>query len=129
MVEVFDAPLRERRVADIAHLIEPVIPALRRYARTFVRDTGTADDLVQDALERADMQATAIPMITHHTSAKKQKQRQAMHNHSSLALLLSASSGSSANRLMMNQLIVTCVSRVTAPLTKLSICLHGGKHK
>jgi Sigma-70 region 2 len=102
-------------MADIAHLIEPVIPALRRYARTFVRDTGTADDLVQDALERADMQATAIPMITRHTSAKKHKQRQAMHNHSSLALLLSASSGSSANRLMMKHLIVTCVSRVTLP--------------
>src|ERR1700740_2290434 len=40
-------------MADIAHLIEPVIPALRRYARTFVRDAGTADDLVQDTLERA----------------------------------------------------------------------------
>jgi RNA polymerase sigma factor (sigma-70 family) len=40
-------------MADIAHLIEPVIPALRRYARTFVRDAGAADDLVQDTLERA----------------------------------------------------------------------------
>src|ERR1700716_4503621 len=40
-------------MADIAHLIEPVIPALRRYARTFVRDAADADDLVQDALERA----------------------------------------------------------------------------
>jgi RNA polymerase sigma factor (sigma-70 family) len=40
-------------MADMAHLIEPVIPALRRYARTFVRDAGAADDLVQDTLERA----------------------------------------------------------------------------
>src|SRR5260370_15829519 len=40
-------------MADIAHLIEPVIPALRRYARTFVRDAADADDLVQDTLERA----------------------------------------------------------------------------
>src|SRR5258708_20812414 len=40
-------------MADIAHLIEPVIPALRRYARTFVRGAGDADDLVQDTLERA----------------------------------------------------------------------------
>src|ERR1700746_2621372 len=40
-------------MADIAHLIEPVIPALRRCARTFVRDAGAADDLVQDTLERA----------------------------------------------------------------------------
>src|ERR1700674_2899224 len=40
-------------MADMAHLIEPVIPALRRYARTFVRGAGDADDLVQDTLERA----------------------------------------------------------------------------
>jgi RNA polymerase sigma factor (sigma-70 family) len=40
-------------MADMAHLIEPVIPPLRRYARTFVRDAEAADDLVQDTLERA----------------------------------------------------------------------------
>jgi DNA-directed RNA polymerase specialized sigma24 family protein len=40
-------------MADMAHLIEPVIPALRRYARTFVRDAADAEDLVQDTLERA----------------------------------------------------------------------------
>ena len=40
-------------MADVAHLIEPVIPALRRYARTFVRGAADADDLVQDTLERA----------------------------------------------------------------------------
>ena len=40
-------------MADMAHLIEPVIPALRRYARTFVRGAADADDLVQDTLERA----------------------------------------------------------------------------
>jgi RNA polymerase sigma factor (sigma-70 family) len=40
-------------MTDMAHLIEPVIPSLRRYARTFVRDAGAADDLVQDTLERA----------------------------------------------------------------------------
>src|SRR5260370_31680734 len=40
-------------MADIAHLIEPVIPALQRYARTSVRDAADADDLVQDTLERA----------------------------------------------------------------------------
>src|ERR1700726_5272220 len=40
-------------MADIAHLIEPVIPALRRYARTFVRGAADADDLVQDTLARA----------------------------------------------------------------------------
>jgi RNA polymerase sigma factor (sigma-70 family) len=40
-------------MADMANLIEPVIPGLRRYARTFVRDAGAADDLVQDTLERA----------------------------------------------------------------------------
>jgi RNA polymerase sigma factor (sigma-70 family) len=34
-------------------LIEPLIPALRRYARGLMRDRATADDLVQDCLERA----------------------------------------------------------------------------
>jgi RNA polymerase sigma factor (sigma-70 family) len=38
---------------DMVHLIEPLIPALRRYARTLVRDQFAADDLVQDCLERA----------------------------------------------------------------------------
>ena len=40
-------------MADMAHLIEPVIPSLPRYARTFVRGAADADDLVQDTLERA----------------------------------------------------------------------------
>jgi DNA-directed RNA polymerase specialized sigma24 family protein len=40
-------------MAEMAQLIEPVLPALRRYARSFVCDTGAADDLVQDTLERA----------------------------------------------------------------------------
>jgi RNA polymerase sigma-70 factor (ECF subfamily) len=33
--------------------VEPLIPALRRYARALVRDRANADDLVQDCLERA----------------------------------------------------------------------------
>lgn len=33
--------------------VEPLIPALRRYARALVRDRSAADDLVQDCLERA----------------------------------------------------------------------------
>jgi RNA polymerase sigma factor (sigma-70 family) len=40
-------------MGEMAHLIEPVIPSLRRYARTFARDPGAADDLVQGTLERA----------------------------------------------------------------------------
>jgi RNA polymerase sigma-70 factor (ECF subfamily) len=38
---------------DMVHLIEPLIPALRRYARALLRDRSAADDLVQDCLERA----------------------------------------------------------------------------
>jgi RNA polymerase sigma-70 factor (ECF subfamily) len=34
-------------------LVEPVIPALRRYARALVHNRAAADDLVQDCLERA----------------------------------------------------------------------------
>ena len=33
-------------------LVEPLIPALRRYARALLRDHSAADDLVQDCLER-----------------------------------------------------------------------------
>lgn len=36
-----------------AEAIEPLIPGLRRYARGWTRDASLADDLVQDALERA----------------------------------------------------------------------------
>lgn len=38
---------------DAAVLIEPQIPALRRYAFALTRDHAKADDLVQDCLERA----------------------------------------------------------------------------
>jgi RNA polymerase sigma factor (sigma-70 family) len=38
---------------DMLRLIEPLIPSLRRYARALVKDRATADDLVQDCLERA----------------------------------------------------------------------------
>lgn len=37
---------------DILQSVEPMIPALRRYARGLLRDTTAADDLVQDCLER-----------------------------------------------------------------------------
>ncbi|MDN3564621.1 RNA polymerase sigma factor [Paeniroseomonas aquatica] len=37
----------------MAALIEPHIPALRRFAWALLRDTTAADDLVQDCLERA----------------------------------------------------------------------------
>ncbi|HEV2160029.1 RNA polymerase sigma factor [Bradyrhizobium sp.] len=38
---------------DMLVQVEPLIPALRRYARALVRDRAAADDLVQDCLERA----------------------------------------------------------------------------
>jgi RNA polymerase sigma factor (sigma-70 family) len=38
---------------EMLRLIEPQIPALRRYARSLTRDRASADDLVQDCLERA----------------------------------------------------------------------------
>jgi len=38
---------------DMMLLIEPLIPALRRYARALLRDRTAADDLLQDCLERA----------------------------------------------------------------------------
>lgn len=38
---------------DMLLQVEPLIPALRRYARALLRDRTAADDLVQDCLERA----------------------------------------------------------------------------
>lgn len=38
---------------EIAALIEPHIPAMRRYAFALTRDHAASDDLVQDCLERA----------------------------------------------------------------------------
>jgi RNA polymerase sigma factor (sigma-70 family) len=38
---------------ELATLLEPQIPALRRYAWALLRDEEAADDLVQDTLERA----------------------------------------------------------------------------
>jgi RNA polymerase sigma-70 factor (ECF subfamily) len=40
-------------MADPGALLEPLIPALRRYAYALLRDHAAADDLVQDTLERA----------------------------------------------------------------------------
>ena len=40
-------------MADPTSQLEPLIPALRRYAYALVRDHDAADDLVQDTLERA----------------------------------------------------------------------------
>lgn len=42
-----------RRGTEMAALIEPHIPALRRFAWALLRDHAAADDLVQDCLERA----------------------------------------------------------------------------
>ena len=38
--------------AEVTTHVQPLIPALRRYARSLVRDREMADDLVQDCLER-----------------------------------------------------------------------------
>ncbi|KQP75127.1 MULTISPECIES: sigma-70 family RNA polymerase sigma factor [unclassified Methylobacterium] len=40
-------------MTDMMRLIEPLIPALRRYARALLRNPADADDLVQDCLEHA----------------------------------------------------------------------------
>lgn len=39
-------------MTDMMLLVEPMIPALRRYARSLLSDRASADDLVQDTLER-----------------------------------------------------------------------------
>lgn len=48
-----DAANRDLTLDEIASLLEPQIPGLRRYAWALLRDGEAADDLVQDTLERA----------------------------------------------------------------------------
>jgi len=74
-------------MADAASLLEPLIPSLRRYAYALVRDPESADDLVQDTLERAlsrwhlrraegDLRAWLFAILRNlHVSAWRQKQR------------------------------------------------------
>src|ERR1700760_4703471 len=44
---------KARAMNDMIRLVEPLIPALRRYAGGLTRNSAEADDLVQDCLERA----------------------------------------------------------------------------
>lgn len=72
-------------------LVEPLIPSLRRYARSLLRDQSAADDLVQDCLERvisrwhqrrADGDArTWVFTILHNLAINrlKQKARRGVH--------------------------------------------------
>jgi RNA polymerase sigma-70 factor (ECF subfamily) len=66
-------------------LVEPLIPSLRRYARSLLRDQAAADDLVQDCLERvisrwhqrrADGDArTWVFTILHNLAINRMKQK------------------------------------------------------
>ncbi len=44
---------REPAMTSVRRGLEPLIPALRRFARALARDQETADDLVQDTMVRA----------------------------------------------------------------------------
>lgn len=74
-------------MADPGPLIEPLIPALRRYAYALVREHAAADDLVQDTLEKAllhwaqrrsdgDLRAWLFAILRNlHISTHRQAQR------------------------------------------------------
>ena len=76
---------------EIARLIEPQIPALRRYAYALVRDHALADDLVQDCLERAvarwilrrrdgELRAWLFAILrNHHIDGLRQRRRHGVH--------------------------------------------------
>jgi len=70
-------------MSDILQLVEPIIPALRRYARGLLKDATAADDLVQDCLERViahwhhrrnDDPRTWIFAILHNLAVNRLKQ-------------------------------------------------------
>ena len=78
-------------MADAEALLEPLIPALRRYAYALLRDHDAADDLVQDTLERAlsrwslrrrdgDLRAWLFTIQRNlHVSAMRQGKRRGAH--------------------------------------------------
>jgi RNA polymerase sigma-70 factor (ECF subfamily) len=78
-------------MANAEALLEPLIPARRRYAYALVRDHDAADDLVQDTLERAlsrwklhrsdgDLRAWLFTIQRNlHVSALRQSQRRGAH--------------------------------------------------
>ncbi|MFN4016779.1 MAG: sigma-70 family RNA polymerase sigma factor [Reyranella sp.] len=78
-------------MADAEALLEPLIPALRRYAYALLRDHDAADDLVQDTLERAlsrwslrrsdgDLRAWLFTIQRNlHVSGLRQGQRRGTH--------------------------------------------------
>lgn len=72
-------------MSDILLLVEPLIPALRRYARGLIRDAAAADDLVQDCLERVvahwhrrrnDDPRTWVFAILHNVAVSRLRQRE-----------------------------------------------------
>ena len=79
-------------MSDRATLIEPHIPALRRYAYALTRDRSAGDDLVQDCLERAlsrwllrrpsgDLRAWLFTILhNHYVSGLRQSRRRAAHD-------------------------------------------------
>jgi RNA polymerase sigma factor (sigma-70 family) len=76
---------------EIARCVEPLIPGLRRYAYSLVRNGDAADDLVQDCLERAvshwhlrrtdaDLRAWLYAILRNrHLSAMRQIVRRGVH--------------------------------------------------
>jgi RNA polymerase sigma-70 factor (ECF subfamily) len=78
-------------MADPGALLEPLIPALRRYAYALMRDHAAADDLVQDTLERAlsrwtsrrpngELRAWLFTILRNlHIDARRQGQRRCAH--------------------------------------------------
>ncbi|MQX41812.1 sigma-70 family RNA polymerase sigma factor [Sinorhizobium meliloti] len=69
---------------DMITQVEPMIPALRRYARSLCHDVETADDVVQDCLEkvvanwnvrRADNARSWVFSILHNLAVNKLRKR------------------------------------------------------
>jgi len=78
-------------MTDPGALLEPLIPALRRYAYGLVRNHAEADDLVQDTLERAlsrwyarrsdgELRAWLFTILRNrHIDARRQERRRGTH--------------------------------------------------
>jgi RNA polymerase sigma factor (sigma-70 family) len=83
----------DHAMSDILQLVEPMIPALRRYARGLMRDQTAADDLVQDCLERVvanwhrrrnDDPRTWVFAILHNLAVNRLRQKTRRGEHVSI---------------------------------------------
>ena len=102
---------------EIAALVEPHVPALRRYAWALLRDDDAADDLVQDCLERAigrwhlrrrdgDLRAWLFAILRNRfISGLRQKARRGVHLSSDDMMVAPSNAATQEDRMVVRDVL------------------------